>query len=79
MLVMSVTGVTRRRTPHPEQLFYAGGMDTEHEVKPRPPIINPRCPDCKTGNMMHPAHVWEPCPVKMPNRELCGCTSRNKT
>jgi hypothetical protein len=21
--------------------------------------------------MFHPAHVWEPCPVKMPDGELC--------
>jgi hypothetical protein len=38
---------------------------------------NPRCPDCKTGPMFHPAHRWEPCLVRLPGGEVCGCISTN--
>ena len=41
------------------------------EVKPRDLAINPRCPDCKTGPMFHPAHRWGPCWVRLPGGELC--------
>ena len=43
------------------------------EVRPRDLAINPRCPDCKTGPMFHPAHPCEPCWVRMPGGDECGC------
>jgi len=42
-------------------------------VKPRQLDPNPRCPDCKTGPMFHPAHPFEPCWVKLPGGQMCGC------
>ena len=45
--------------------------DPYANVKPRDIDPNPRCPDCKTGPMFHPAHRWGPCWVKLPGGELC--------
>jgi hypothetical protein len=41
------------------------------QVKPRDLAIDPRCRECKTGPMFHPAHLSGPCRAKLPGGELC--------
>ena len=32
------------------------------------------CTACQTGPMHHPEHRWEPCWVRLPGGDECGCT-----
>jgi hypothetical protein len=49
-------------------------------IKPRTIDVNPRCPDCWSGPMMHIAHPWGPCQVRdVGAAEACGCTSSRST
>ncbi len=55
------------------------------EVKPRQLDPNPRCYECKSPDprgrapMFHPEHKWEPCWVRMPSGEECGCMAGVQT
>lgn len=64
----------------PEEIMAQRTQAGLDNVKPRNRSQNPRCADCKSGPMYHPAHVWGPCQVM--NRDLgvvCGCTSVRTT
>jgi hypothetical protein len=50
-----------------EQGWYDAG-----EIKPRDIAPNPRCPDCQTGGMFHPAHPGRRCGVGFEKGCDCG-------
>jgi hypothetical protein len=47
------------------------------EIKPRDISPNPRCPDCQTGGMKHPAHPGRRCGLRIDGVE-CDCEDRPK-
>jgi hypothetical protein len=49
------------------------------EVQPRDVWSNPRCPECKTGPMFHPAHLYGACRVMTEEGGACGCTHGAET
>jgi len=54
----------------------AGWYDSG-QIKPRNVSDNPRCPNCKTGDMFHPQHKWAPCIARLPGGDHCPCTAHN--
>jgi len=40
---------------------------------------NPRCSECKSGPMFHPAHRWGPCSVPLPGGDHCPCTAHEQS
>ncbi len=51
-----------------EQGWYDAG-----EIKPRDLGANPRCKDCSSGGMRHPAHNGLRCPVRVEGVGQCEC------
>jgi len=45
------------------------------EIKPRDIAANPRCPDCQTGGMFHPAHHGRRCGVPITGVGECHCAA----
>jgi hypothetical protein len=47
--------------------------DDYSQIKPREIAVTPRCPNCKTGNMFHPAHPDGSCWVQPVGEAQCSC------
>ena len=48
------------------------GWFEAREIKPRDLAPNPRCQDCETGGMFHPAHPGRRCGLRLLGGE-CEC------
>jgi hypothetical protein len=56
----TASSMTKSSTTPPCQPM-TSPTDGTHQVKPRRIAANPRCSECKTGGMFHPAHPHGPC------------------
>jgi hypothetical protein len=58
----------------PENGWYDAG-----KIRPRDIAPDPRCPDCKTGGMKHPAHPGRRCGVGFGGGSDCGDSQRQQS
>jgi len=71
------TFIRRTLAPISAQIFLDPRYDAG-QVKPRDVSDNPRCSECKSGDMFHPEHKWGPCIVILPGRGACPCRAHEE-